>query len=29
LNTQDLISDEFQDGYGIGVVNWAGVEDAE
>lgn len=27
LNTEDLISDPFQDGYGIGVVNWAGEDD--
>ena len=28
LDTEDLISDPFQDGYGIGVVNWAGGEGA-
>ena len=28
LDTEDLISDPFQDGYGIGVVNWTGGEGA-
>jgi len=28
LDTEDLISDPFQDGYGIGVVNWTGGDGA-